>query len=118
MRMIGIGIFRTAIGLLGTFDNEKDFRRIIDFRDYFYSNQNLTEIGLKRTRPFIGHLTLSYIERDIDSSARQKLVECIVALNEQIKTQSIIVELPHARLHKYADLSAFHTFDNFPAATL
>lgn len=118
MRMIGIGIFRTAIGLLGTFDNPGDFQRILDFRDFLYSHEKLAQIGLKRTRPFIGHLTLAYIESELSDESKKSLVHCIADLNAQISKQSLIVEMPCARLHYYENLSAFHTKPTFPNTPL
>lgn len=118
MRLIGLAIFGSAIGVLGTFDQAQDFQRIIDFRNDFYSQPQLSAIGLKRTRPFIGHLTLAYAAAPLTDQQKQRLVECVCAINERIRKESLIFEMPVARLHRYNDLSTFTTFDNYPAAIL
>jgi len=118
MRLIGISIFRTAVGILGTFDRARDFQRVLDFRDFFYSHPKLNELGLRRTRPFIGHLTLAYVESELSYEQKQGLVDCISALNERIRKNPIFFEMPCARLHSYSNLSAFNTFPEYPAASL
>lgn len=118
MRLIGVALFGTAIGVLGTFDREQDFQRIINFRNFFYSHPDLSTIGLKRTRPFIGHLTIAYCERALDAPQKGQLTRTISVINERIQNESLVLEMPFARLHSYETLSAFSTFKTYPTATL
>lgn len=118
MSLIGVALFRTAIGLLGTFERRQDFERVIAFRDHFYSRPSLEALGLRRTRPFIGHITLAYVEDTLDGDAKSKLTEGIHQLNQRIKQQKLTLEMPVARLHRYETLSHFRTQPDYPAAAL
>lgn len=118
MRLIGISLFRTAIGILGVFENEADFQRIIGFRNHFYQDGKLATIGLKRTRPFIGHVTLAYVEDSLEAGELQKLTKGIDTINQSLRNRHLVMELPFATLHRYENLSEFVSQTDYPTIAL
>lgn len=118
MRLVGLSVFRTAIGILGVFDNAADFQRIIAFRDRFYGDPELAEMGLRRTRPFIGHVTLAYVEAELREDDKRRLVEGICRVNASLRDRRLVMELPRAELRRYDDLSDFLTDPAYPQASL
>lgn len=118
LRMVGLGIFSTAIGALGVFDHEHDFRRVLHFRDQFYGHARIAELGIRRTRPFIGHATVAYIERPLTAAERDRLVDVVAGLNRVIATRDIRFHLPHAELRAYDHLSEFKALPGLPVYSL
>ena len=114
MRMVGVSLFRTAIGILGIFDREEGFQRVLQFRDHFYSHPRIAELGIRRTRPFIGHITLAYLERELDDSARKRLVEVVTSMNRSVALRDLRFHLPAAELRAYDHLAEFKPLSGLP----
>jgi hypothetical protein len=114
LRLIGTALFRTCIALLGDFPNREDCERVLRFRDQFYTNPSLRRIGLRRTRPFVGHVTLAYIERELGPESRQRLVEVVCGLNAQIAGQEPVFCIRGAEPRWYDDLSSFVPRPEYP----
>ena len=115
MRMIGVSLFRTAIGILGTFDDEAEFQRVVAIRDAAYTHPALNGIGLSRTRPFIGHATLAYLERPLAEAEKESLIQRILEINEAIEAEPFFFYMPEARLHRYDTLAEFIPDAAYPA---
>ncbi|MGB0372580.1 MAG: hypothetical protein ACPGN3_14700 [Opitutales bacterium] len=115
MRLVGVSLFRTAIGILGTFDDEEEFKRVVAIRDAAYHNAALNEIGLARTRPFIGHATLAYLERPLLEEEKETLIERILKINQDIAANPLFFTMPEARLHRYDTLAEFIPDAAYPA---
>jgi hypothetical protein len=118
MRMIGLSIFSTAIGLLGVFESPEDFNRVLHFRDHFYGHERIGNLGIRRTRPFIGHITLAYIERVLNDEERRRLVDVVSGLNHVITAWAPRFHLPHAELRAYPHLAEFNPFPKLPVYRL
>jgi hypothetical protein len=114
MKMIGLSIFGTALGVLGVFENEADYQRILHFRSGFYSDPGLAALDVRMTRPFIGHITLAYIETDLTGEQRQQLAAAVHALNGQLKEVEPIFNISSTGLRRYDNLSVFRRKDGFP----
>ena len=114
MKMIGLSIFGTALGVLGVFEKEVDYQRILHFRSGFYSDPGLAALDVRMTRPFIGHITLAYIETDLTGQQRQHLAAAVHALNGQLKEVEPVFHLSSTGLRRYEHLSAFRWEDGFP----
>jgi len=112
MKIIGIGIFGNAIGVLGVFDDPFEYNSILHFRDYFYNNEMVTGMGIQKTRPFIGHITLAYIESDLSLIEKKALVEVTTTLNEQWQNEKHFFYIDQTQLTSFKNLSSFHTFQN------
>jgi hypothetical protein len=114
MKMIGLSIFGTALGVLGVFEQEAHYQRILHFRSGFYSDPGLAALDVRMTRPFIGHITLAYIETDLTGEQRRQLAVAVHALNEQLREAEPVFNLSSTGLRRYENLSAFRRKDGFP----
>lgn len=114
MSMVGISLFRTAIGVLGIFNREEGFYRVLQFRDHFYQQPRIAELGIRRTRPFIGHITLAYLEHDLDADQRQRLVEVVSSINRSFAFRVPQFHLPAAELRAYDHLAGFKPLPGLP----
>lgn len=114
MAMIGLGIFGSALGMLGVFPEPADFTRILEFRDHFYQHPALQQLGIQRTRPFIGHITLAYFGENLATATRLALVEVCTQINQGWQHQPGLFHLAQARLYHYDHLAAFAAAPHFP----
>ncbi|WP_373492696.1 DUF1868 domain-containing protein [Aquiflexum sp.] len=115
MKMIGLSIFSSALGVLGIFENELDYKRVTRFRENFYENSTIQNLGIVRTRPFIGHITLAYFGREL-LTAQQKndLVNVCQDINQSWLGQEPEFFMTQAALRQYDDLSAFNMLPDLP----
>ena len=114
MRLIGLSIFGTALGILGVFDNEADYCRILDFRSAFYGDPGLQGLDIRMTRPFIGHITLAYIEADLNTRQREELAAAVHRINRSLGRSLPAFNLSLAGLRRYHHLSAFLREVDYP----
>ena len=114
MKLIGVGIFGSALGVLGTFSRKEDFEMIVRFREQFYSNSVLNLIDIRRTRPFIGHVTLMYAVGDFSEGERFQLGEICSYVNKALEGRSLIFKITKAELRSYENLSAFERQPHYP----
>ncbi|MEM9161250.1 MAG: hypothetical protein AAGB46_19565, partial [Verrucomicrobiota bacterium] len=70
--------------------------------------------GLRRTRPFIGHITLGYIEDLPNEEEAHKFADGLSSINEKIAEQQLLFHMPKAELHSYETLSRFDPNPTFP----
>lgn len=115
LRLIGLGIFRTALGVLGVFDAEEDFERVLRFREHFYRHPRIAQLGIRRTRPFIGHVTLAYLEKPLADGERTRLAEAAAAINRSLDGRAMRFELRQAELRAYDHLAEFKPLPGLPA---
>lgn len=118
MRMIGVSIFSTAIGLLGVFEEEADFERVLACRDHFYGHELTAQLGVRRTRPFIGHVTLGYVENVLDADARGRLVAVTDGINRALAGRELHFHLPFCELRAYEHLAEFRSLPGLATARL
>jgi hypothetical protein len=114
MRLIGLAVFGTAIGVLGTFDSDADYKRITDFRSGFYEDAQLNNLDVKMTRPFIGHITLGYAAQKLNKNQREHLANTINEINEQVFSKKHYFNISQAELRRYDHLAEFKTEANYP----
>lgn len=114
MRLIGLGIFGTALGLLGVFDEEPVYQKILDFRAAFYGDPQLSALDVRMTRPFIGHLTLAYIEAELTPGQREELAAAMHAINRSLEAAPPRFKLSLTGLRRYHHLSAFLREEDYP----
>ena len=118
MKMAGLSIFGTAIGILGIFENEEDYNRIVNFRSAFYSDEKLAQLDVKMTRPFIGHITLAYIEQNLNKNQKDHLADVINELNEVLEDEENYFSISFTGLRRYYHLAEFIKQDNYPVYQL
>ena len=116
IQIIGLGIFGSAFGVLGVIPNEMDYNKIVHLRNALYHAPQMNLIGIQRTRPFIGHITLGYFGEDIvkNDLSQKLLIERCISLNQTIKKQGRRFTLHTAQLSRYEDLSRFEHPSNYP----
>ncbi len=114
MRMVGISLFGTALGVLGVFHEKAAFDRVLALRDLFYGHPDIAALGIKRTRPFIGHITLGYIEANMDEAERVRLVGVVSDLNRGLAEQNLLFSMPVAELRAYDHLAEFRPLPQLP----
>jgi len=118
MRMAGLSIFGTAIGILGVFENKDDYNRIISFRSDFYNDEQLAQLDVKMTRPFIGHITLIYIEQNLTKNQKDHLADVVNELNETLAEEENYFYISVTGLRKYHHLAEFIKQDSYPVHSL
>jgi len=100
--------------VLGVFDREADFHRVLHFRDHFYGDARLASLGVRRTRPFIGHITLAYVEQELDDATRTQLVDVVTSINRELSLHTLHFHLPAAELRAYRHLAEFTPLPGLP----
>jgi len=114
MRLVGLSIFGTAIGVLGTFESDTDYGRILDFRSDFYENEQLAGLDVKMTRPFIGHITLAYAEQKLNRNQREHMANTIKEINAYIFSRKRYFLISNTGLRRYDHLADFKVAPNYP----
>ncbi len=114
MNLIGLSVFDTSIGILGVFANEYDYNRILHFRNLFYEHDLMKQMEIKMTRPFIGHITLGYIENRLNHLEAKLLANCVNEINETLTNKALDVNIGFTGLRKYEHLAVFNREPNFP----
>jgi hypothetical protein len=118
MKMIGLSIFGTAIGMLGIFEREEDYNRILNFRSGFYADPKLSQLDVRMTRPFIGHITLAYIEHALNKNQKNHLAGVINELNATLAGEDNYFRIAQTGLRRYHHLAEFIKQDNYPVYSL
>ena len=114
MKMAGLSIFGTAIGILGVFEKEDDYNRIINFRAEFYADEQLARLDVKMTRPFIGHITLAYIEQSLNKNQKDHLATVINEINLELINEDNYFSITNTGLRRYRHLAEFIKQPNYP----
>jgi len=114
MSMVGLSLFKNAIGLLGIFKKEEDYKRILNFREKFYGFQPLQEYGVQMTRPFIGHITLGYFEKQLLEVEKENLNQVLLKINQELFKSPPFFFISQTSLRRYHSLSEFYREDFFP----
>ncbi len=118
LRLVGLALFGGAVGALGVFYTEAAFERVLGFRDHFYGHADIVALGIRRTRPFIGHVTLAYLESEPGDSERARLVAVIGEINRGLARRELLFAMPRAELRAYDHLAEFRALPGLPASTL
>ncbi|HZY37051.1 MAG TPA: hypothetical protein VFE53_10400 [Mucilaginibacter sp.] len=114
LKMIGLSIFGTAIGMLGIFEQEEDYNRVTHFRTGFYGNAELAALDVRMTRPFIGHVTLTYIEHNLNKNQKDQLANVVTEVNESLAGEKLYFNIANTGLRRYHHLAGFIKQDNYP----
>lgn len=114
MNFVGIAIFGSAIGVLGIIEDEQHWQAIMQVREELYSNPDLNKHDIKRTRPFIAHITLGYIDGELTTVEKQQLVKEINKINASIDFSELIFTIDKTELRSYNHLADFVSKPNYP----
>jgi hypothetical protein len=114
MKMVGLSVFGIAIGILGVFEDEEDYDQIINFRSEFYSDPYLNQLDVRMTRHFVGHITLAYIERELNPSQKYRLAMAVNSINEDLKNEDNYFTITSTEFRRYYHLAEFIKQDDYP----
>ncbi len=114
MQMTGLNVFGSCLAVLGTFSEESDYSAISGFRNQFYGNPEMKQADVRWTRPFVGHTTLAYLGRAINTEERTLLANTINDINSSYNWEKAVFHIAKAELRSYTDLSSFETEPNYP----
>jgi hypothetical protein len=114
MRLAGLSLFSSAVGILGVFDHPADYERILAFREAFYADPDLAALTVRRTRPFIGHITLAYLETELSKPEKTRLVETCAAINQRLTDEPLYFTISTTELRSYPHLADFQTKEGYP----
>jgi hypothetical protein len=114
MKMTGLSVFGTAIGVLGIFENEEDYDHIIKFRSAFYDDHHLTQLNVRMTRHFIGHITLAYVESELAAKQKKRLADAVNKINDSLKSEYNCLNIATAELRRYYHLAEFIRHEGYP----
>ncbi len=114
LKMLGYNVFGSCIALLGIFENSTDYERIITFRNQFYGNPELNKLGIKFTRPFIGHVTFAYLGQELTPQEGEHLAHTLSSMNKGIENMKMIFNITQAELRYFKNLSHFQKEPDFP----
>jgi hypothetical protein len=114
MKMIGLSVFGTCVAMLGTFVHEGDYERITDIRKRIYNQDILADLEVKLTRPFIGHITLTYFEADFIDSEKANLGKVIIEINQKLSEEENIFYINSTSLRRFHHMAEFLIEKNYP----
>lgn len=114
MNFTGIAIFGSAIGILGVIEDEQHWKAIMQLREELYSNPDLNQHDIKRTRPFIAHITLGYIDGELTEVQKQQLVQELDNINTSIDFSELVFSIDKTELRSYDQLAEFVSKPNYP----
>ncbi len=118
IKMLGFNVFGSCIALLGIFEDKYDYERIINFRKQFYSNPSLNKLGIKLTRPFIGHITFAYVCKELTDPLRERLAQTLNNFNNTIERMNIVFKISFTELRYFKNLSHFEMEPDYPSYNL
>jgi hypothetical protein len=115
MKMTGLSVFGTAIGILGVFKHQNDYDEIAKFRLAFYEDYQMNQLGIRMTRQFVGHITLAYIESKLDVTEKNILAKAVNDINSSLKNEANYFYIGSAELRRYFHLAKFVKPNGYPA---
>jgi hypothetical protein len=118
MHLIGLSLFRTAIGVLGVFPDSTHYARILNLRTSTYDHPKAVKLGIVRTRPFIAHVSLAYVGIDPEPAMRSALARHVIELNREHFSKPVPFQLRRVDLCRYDDLTHFAFPAGYPSSLL
>ncbi|MEL7269562.1 MAG: hypothetical protein AAGL34_08310 [Bacteroidota bacterium] len=115
MHFSGIGIFGSAFGVLGMFQNSAYWNTVMQLRQDMYGNPTLHQYDIKRTRPFIAHITLGYIDGELSPQHKQHFVEQLHEINTATPFSDFVFHIANTQLRSYDHLAEFVYKRNYPS---
>lgn len=97
----GIGCAPSVVIAVVDFEKESDYAKLMDIRNAVYSGSDLAALGVERGSPFLGHVTLGYLE----SAPPLGLDEVIGRINDQ--WVEVSYEINSAALYSFENMSGY-----------
>ena len=94
--------------------NEGEYQRLLSFRSTLYSNEVLQNLGVEPKRPFIGHVTLAYIQAPLTQDNQESLLKIIKAINQNFLATPIAFEIARVEVRKFENYLKFYREMDWP----
>jgi hypothetical protein len=118
-QLLGLTLFTRGIVICLAPANEKGYEQIRHLRRMIYQNQKLIELGIDQQYDFTAHITLGYFNDITEDLDRQKIVEVLEHINDQLlenPLKELICE--EAQLRQFDNMLRYYRQDHFPILTL
>ena len=104
----GISVFtQGVIAAVVSPVHKDDYLCLQDFRDYIYTDKKIKEFGVERKRNFNGHITLFYIEKELNIEEKKKLSDAIIETNKNIITKNLHFFLSRVEVRRFNNFLSF-----------
>lgn len=111
----GLTIFpQGVIAVIVSPVTEDDYLWLQIFRHYVYTDEILKELNVERKRPFVGHITLFYIEEELSGEDRVRVADAVIDINRSFFPKPLPFNVRQAEVRKFEDFSAFYRMAYWP----
>lgn len=93
---------------------EGEYQRLMSFRKQIYHNQELSKFGVEPQRPFVGHVTLGYLQVPLASTDQKSLYETILAINRLTLMTPVSFRITRVDLRKFNNYLRFFRKNDWP----
>lgn len=97
---------------------EADYQKLQDFRNLIYENDLLKEKGVERKRSFQGHITLAYIEEELEAQEGMSLANRLIEINQRFSSNPLQFEINRPEVRKFENFLKFHRQAGWPVVNL
>lgn len=95
-----------------------DYTCLQSLRDYIYLDKRICMYGVERKRSFLGHITLFYIERDLEAIEKEIILSSITAINEKYFKNTVPFIIKRAEVRKFDNYLSFDREYDWPVFEL
>lgn len=93
---------------------KNDYLCLQELRNYIYSDKKLIKFGVERKRSFLGHITLFYVEKELDSMEKKKILHSILDINARRLLNSMSFTIKRVEVRKFNNYLSFDREENWP----
>ncbi|HEX9060207.1 MAG TPA: hypothetical protein VF941_08495, partial [Clostridia bacterium] len=111
----GVTVFPSGVvaALIST-SYEDDYNSLQSFRDIIYNDTTLGRFGVERKRRFSGHITLFYVEDDLENEEKEKLIDAVTETNSKYFKKPVPFTIKRAELRRFNNFMEFHWDESMP----
>lgn len=114
-QLLGLTLFTRGIVVCLAPAEEKGYEQIRHLRRTIYQNLQLIELGIEQQYDFTAHITLGYFYETPSDLEREKIVEVLEKLNDQlIENPYPELIIKEAQLRQFDDMLRYYRHDHFP----
>lgn len=95
-----------------------DYICLQSLRDYIYLDKKVCMFGVERKRSFLGHITLFYIEKNLEDIEKEKILASILAINEKYFKSLAPFIIKRAEIRKFYNYLSFDREIDWPVFEL
>ena len=115
MEIKGISVLPGGfIAALLTTVDEGEYQRLMSFRAQVYQNQELRKFGVEPQRPFVGHVTLGYLQVPLKPVTQKDLYEMMLMINRLTFVTPVSFKISRVDLRKFNNYLWFFRESDWP----